>query len=162
MLPRGGRIVLQQNLQSSKLTSKQLSSLSNSTCEGELKNNLHADRDPLPEDNYLDGYTEGSTWFNTKTGASFVCLETNEWQTIWKNVTENSLGIHNTSSFLDINNLDDLYSINISHLKVKRVLNIYIVDTVVVLSGFSVNYALGIITFPKIETLTRKAIITYE
>ena len=96
----------------------------------ELRHNLSANRDPLPEDSYYLGYREGSNWFNQLSKELFICLESNRAITKWVKVEARMDNlVAKISSVLPVKQSNEEFFIELDEsikTDVKKVFSVYV------------------------------------
>jgi hypothetical protein len=110
---------------------------------GDLKHNLTANRDPLPEDNYSLGYRENSNWFNQLTKVLFICIESNTFITKWSKVESRLDNLYaKVSGLLQVKESDEEYFIELDvdiKTDVRKVFSVYVLGVCRVLQGWVVT-----------------------
>lgn len=133
-----------------------------------IPNHYTADRDPTPSDDYLDGWREGSKWYNIPKNNIWLCVESTEHHTVWRRVDNTQLYPEVYDSPLPIVSIGDgLYDILLPEdTMIHSILRVYIINQGIITAGFNfdpVKYkmTLNMELYPKVNFDGKQAVVTF-
>ena len=132
-----------------------------------IPNQYTADRDPTPDDNYYDGWREGSKWYNIVSNKVWLCAESIATHTLWRlidNVTYISETVQ--KPFIVTNIGGTIWQIVLDQdLMIKDVTGIYIDKQCRIASGWNFDpntlaVVIDTVNYPKADFSNTEAYIT--